>query len=126
MKTQNQKQDDKFSKRVATWWTNIAEQAEDIDFGEILMNIFLILLIAGAFFGFAYLAANHPYKDKTTDSITDSIAVVETPRCAKKPCRIDWDLDTITVLAPNEKGYKLHFKGKVPYFLTIENLDTVQ
>lgn len=126
MKTQNQKQDDKFSNRVATWWTNIVVKAVDIDFGEIFTNIFLGLLIIGAFFGFIYLAVHHPINDKTTDSIADSIAVVETSHCTKKSYSVDWDLDTITVLAPNEKGYRLHFKGKVPYFLTIENLDTVQ
>ena len=90
------------------------------------MNIFLILLMAGAFFGFIYLGIRSSPKEKITDSITDSVAVVEAPRCTKKSCRVDWDLDTITVLAPNEKGYKLHFKGKVPYYLTIESLDTVQ
>ena len=126
MKTQNQKQDDKFSNRVATWWSNIVDQAEDIDFGEIFTNIFLFLLTIVALFGFIDLAVHHPINDKTTDSIADSVAVVEMPHCTKKSCAVDWDLDTTTVLAPNEKGYRLHFKGKVPYFLTIENLDTVQ
>lgn len=141
MKTQDQKHNDKFSKRtarwwnnvsnkismrIARWWINIVDWAEDIDFGEIFMNIFLILLMAGAFFGFIYIGVRCSHKDKTTDSITDSVAVIEAPRCTEKSCRVDWDLDTTTVLAPNKKGYKLHFKGKVPYYLTIENLDSIQ
>ena len=141
MKTQKQKHDDKFFKRVARWWSNaidkisncvvilwsnIVELADDIDLGEILMNLFLILLISGAFFGFIYLGVHHSHKDKTTNSTADSVAVIEVPQCTKKSCRVDWDLDTTTVLAPNENGYKLHFKGKVPYFLTIENLDSIQ
>jgi len=126
MKTQNQKQEDKFSNRVATWWSNIVDWAEDVDFGQIIVNVFLILLIGGAVFGFIYLGISSVSKEKNTNSKTDSVALVETPHCTKKPCVVDWDLDTVTVLAPNEKGYKLHFKGKVPYFLTIENLDTAQ
>ena len=125
MKTQDQKHDDKFSQRAARWWVKVVDWAEDIDFGQILLNMVLILLIAGAFFGFIGLAVHSSHKKKTTDSITDSVAVVEAPRCTKS-CAVDWDLDTITVLAPNEKGYKLHFKGKVPYYLMIENLDSVQ
>jgi hypothetical protein len=137
MKTQNQKHDERFSKRAARWraifsqrisqwWDNVVEWADDNDFGELCANIFFVLLIAGGFFGFIYLGVHKSHKDKTTDSTADSVAVIEVPHCTKKSCRVDWDLDTITVLAPNEKGYKLHFKGKVPYYLTIENLDTIQ
>lgn len=126
MKTQDQKHNDKFSMRAARWWIKIVDWAEDIDFGQILLNIILILLIAGALFGFIGFGIYSSHKKKTADSITDSVAVVEAPHCTEKACRVDWDIDTMHILAPNEKGYKLHFKGKVPYYLTIENLDSIQ
>lgn len=126
MKTQDQKHDDKFTQRIARLWCKSVDWAEDIDFGEICLNIFLVLLVGGTIFAVSYLALFKSDKDKKADSVADSVAAVEAPRCTKKSCRIDWDLDTVTVLAPNEKGYKLQFKGKVPYYLVIENLDTVQ
>ena len=142
MKTQDQKHNDKFSKRIVRWWDNfsmritqwwinIVEWADDVDFGEICMNIFFILIIAGTFFGLGYIAIHNSHKDKTANSDLDTVTVVEeqvviTKKQCRKSCAVDWDLDTVTVLAPNEKGYKLHFKGKVPYYLTIENLDSIQ
>lgn len=126
MKTRDQKHNDKFSMRIARWWVKVIDWAEDIDFGEICLNAFLVLLIGSTVFGAGYLAIHKSSKEKV-DAITADSTVVE-KQCKQhtKPCAVDWDLDTITVLAPNEKGYKLHFKGKVPYFLTIDNLDSVQ
>lgn len=131
MKTRDQKHDNKFSMRIARWWVKVIDWAEDIDFGEICLNVFLVLLIGGTIFGLGYLAIHKSSKEKTADSSLDTVAVVEeqitvVKKQCNKSCTVDWDLDTITILAPNEKGYKLHFKGKVPYFLTIDNLDSVQ
>lgn len=139
MKTQDQKHNDKFSKHIARWWNNLSTRiarcwinvVDWIEDGEIPMNIFIILLIGCAFFGFIYVGVHNSHKDKTENSDLDTVAVVEeqvtvVKKQCRKSCAVDWDLDTIIVLAPNEKGYKLHFKGKVPYYLSIENLDTIQ
>lgn len=126
MKTRDQKHYDKFSQRAARWWVKVIDWAEDIDFGEICLNAFLVLLIGGTFFGAGYLAIHKLPKEKVDTIAADSTVVEKHCEQCIKSCAVDWDLDTITVLAPNEKGYKLHFKGKVPYFLTIENLDSVQ
>lgn len=126
MKTRDQKHDDKFSQRAARWWVKVIDWAEDIDFGEICLNVFFVLLIGGTIFGIGYLATHKSSKEKVDTIVADSTVVEKQCKECAKSCAIDWDLDTITILAPNEKGYKLHFKGKVPYFLTIENLDTVQ
>jgi hypothetical protein len=126
MKTRDQKHDNKFSMRIARWWVKVIDWAEDIDFGEICLNVFLVLLIGGTIFGVGYLAIHKSSKDKVDTIAADStVAEKHCEQCAKS-CAVDWDLDTITVLAPNEKGYKLHFKGKIPYYLTIENLDSIQ
>ena len=126
MKTRDQKHDDKFSQRAARWWVKVIDWAEDIDFGEICLNAFLVLLIGCTIFGVGYLAIHKSSKDKVDTIAADSTVVEKHCKECVKSCAVDWDLDTITVLAPNEKGYKLHFKGKVPYFLTIDNLDSVQ
>jgi len=126
MKTRDQKHDDKFSQRAARWWVKVIDWAEDIDFGEICLNAFLVLLIGGTIFGVGYLAIHKSPKEKVDTTAADSAVVEKHCKECAKSCAVDWDLDTITVLAPNEKGYKLHFKGKVPYFLTIDNLDSVQ
>lgn len=143
MKTQDQKHNDKFSKRIARWWNNfsiriaqwwinVVDWAEDIDLGEILMNLFLILLIAGGFFGFAYFGIHHSHKNKTENSDRDTVAVVEeqvtvVKKQCSKSCAVDWDLDTTVILAPNKNGYRFHFKGKVPYYVKVDNLDdTIQ
>lgn len=126
MKTRDQKHNDKFSMRIARWWVKVIDWAEDIDFGEICLNVFFVLLIGGTIFGIGYLATHKSSKEKVDTIVADSTVVEKHCKECAKSCAVDWDLDTITVLAPNEKGYKLHFKGKVPYFLTIENLDSVQ
>lgn len=126
MKTRDQKHDGKFSMRIARWWVKVIDWAEDIDFGEICLNVFFVLLIGGTIFGLGYLATHKSSKEKVDTVAADSTVVEKHCEQCTKSCAVDWDLDTITVLAPNEKGYKLHFKGKVPYFLTIENLDSVQ
>ena len=126
MKTRDQKHNDKFSMRIARWWVKVIDWAEDIDFGEICLNVFFVLLIGGTIFGIGYLATHKSSKEKVDTIVANSTVVEKHCKECAKSCAVDWDLDTVTVLAPNEKGYKLHFKGKVPYFLTIENLDSIQ
>ena len=77
MKTQNQKQYGKFSKRVARGWSDFVDWVEDIDFEDVFLNALLLLLIGFTIWGVVHLATRKTHKDKT-DSIADTVAVVDT------------------------------------------------
>ena len=77
MKTQNQKHYDKFSKRIERWWSNVVDWAEGIDFDYIFLNTLLAFLIGFTIFAVIYVATHNPHEDKT-DSISDTVAVMDT------------------------------------------------
>lgn len=120
MKTRDQKHNDKFSKRVARWWNNfsmriaqwwinVVDWAEDIDFGEILMNLFFILFIGGVFFGFAYLGVHDSHKNKT-DSIADTVAVVDSVQTKSDTADFDTVISDTRVVIKTNRPIKVVVK----------------
>jgi len=109
MKTQNQKHEDKFSKRIARLWSNIVDWAEDIDLGEILMNLFLILLVSGIFFGFMCIGISGFHEDKA-DSITDTVAVMDSVQTKSDTTDFDTIISDTRIIIKANRPVKIVVK----------------
>ncbi len=109
MKTRDRKQYDKFSKRVARGWSNFVDWVEDIDFDDVFLNALLVLLIGFTIWGVVHLATRKPHNDKT-DSVADTVAVVDTVQTKSDTVVFDTVISDTRVVVKSNRPVKIVVK----------------